>query len=177
MKTLLLIITVFIAISCSEGSREGNQIKKELKMIIGKKMDIPKEIIPFNLSDSITLANCMESKYKIIYFVDSMECTECHIRYLYNLKKFFKEVDQKQSPVIVIFNTNDAFDIKMYTEKYELNFPYFLDPDKKFKSLNKELPKSEAINTFLTRNDTVILAGNPVYNVKLKELFIAQTQK
>lgn len=87
-----------------------------------------------------------------------MACTECHIKYLDKLKGFFREVDQKRSPVLVLFNTNDAF-------------------DKKFKSLNKKLPKSEVINTFLTRNDTVILAGNPVYNPKLKELFIAQSKK
>lgn len=65
MKTLLILIFVFLILSCLEGNVADNQIKKELKMIIGKRMDIPKEIIPFNLPYSITFAHCLKSKYKL----------------------------------------------------------------------------------------------------------------
>lgn len=38
MKTLLTIILGFWAISCTEGNVTGSQVKKDLKMMIGRKL-------------------------------------------------------------------------------------------------------------------------------------------
>lgn len=57
-------------------------------------------------------------------------------------------------------------------ELYKLNFPYFLDIDGKFRELNPALPEQKYFHTFLTVNDTVKVAGIPISNHSLRELYI-----
>lgn len=168
-KQMILLIGCISFLSCNMQP----DVNSGLKKLIGREMKLPPDIVGFNLADSVSMDTYLNSPYKIIYYIDSMGCTECHIESLYRWKKFFQETDQKKSPIVILFETNDIFDIQMFMEKFELHFPFFLDANKKFKAMNRNiLPDHALLSTFLTRNDTIILAGNPIDNFKLRELFI-----
>lgn len=127
--SIVISIILFTLSGCY--NNEEKELIKFLKEVLGTRMDVPRDIIPFALSNSVTFQNSLESKYKIIHFIDSMECSECYIKSLYKWEVFFNQENSRIAPIFLIFNTDNVFDIKMFMEKYELNFPYFLDINKR----------------------------------------------
>lgn len=153
---VLFLLTLFY--SCRSGEQENNS-EKSLRKMIGKKIEIPRDITPYDLSDSIGFQNYISSKYKVVYYIDSTECNECCVSYMSLYKTLFEKSNTVSSPVLIIINTNDLFDIQIFMKKYDMKFPYFLDKNNSFKNGNKHL-KSGAFNILLTRNDTIIFAGS-----------------
>ncbi len=81
------------------------------------------------------------------------------------------------SDVIIVIETKNISEIKNMIRKIGLTILYFIDFKQNFKNHNKCLPQSEVLRTFLTRNDTVILAGNILKNRNLEELYYNQIHK
>jgi hypothetical protein len=165
---------LLLLISCKSGGQEENP-EKSLKKVIGKRIEMPVDITPFDLSDSISYEDYFRSKYKVIYFVDSTECNECCVRYMSLFKKFLEQSNRISSPLLIIFNTNDLFDIQIFMRKYDMKFPYFLDKNSSLKNKNKYL-KDGSFNIFLSRNDTIIFAGSE-YNEDFCNAFLEQIGK
>lgn len=176
MKGFILLYLSILFISCS------NNGKKEIEIVLNKfiesKVVISElQLIPFQLSDTISFANYIGSKYKIITYVDSISCGECSINFLLKWPELFKDFNTKKTPVLVIFNTSDFRQVQDVMRLYKLDFPYFLDIDGRFQELNPTLPKQKYFHTFLTVNDTVKVAGIPINNLSLRELYINEIYK
>ena len=93
------------------------------------------------------------------------------MKFMVPWKEIFNRYSSRQDvSVYIIFNTADIFDLKIYKEKYNLNYTFFLDPDSLFIKSNKMLVfDNPDMNTILTRNDTLLLYGN-IENITMKEL-------
>jgi hypothetical protein len=179
LLSFLCIILIPIFLSCNSKKNDKKEyIEKELILFLDSKISIEDVgLIPINLADSIMMKDYLSSKYKIYSFVDSMNCSSCQIVRLRKWKDLFKNLNPKLSPIIIIFNTQDVLNVKKYMELYGLDFPYFLDFENKFKQVNKQIPKKGAFRTFLTRNDTVIVVGNPINNKKIEKLYRTEISK
>ena len=167
----IMLIPLFL--SCNSKKKEMKEyIEKELILFLYSKISIEEVgLIPVNLTDSIMMKDYLSSKYKIYSFVDSMDCSSCQIVRLRKWKDLFKDLNSKLSPIIIIFNTQDVLNVKKYMDLYGLDFPYFLDFENKFKKVNKQIPQKGIFRTFLTRNDSIIVVGNPINNKKIEKLY------
>lgn len=83
----------------------------------------------------------------------------------------YKRLDYNGIPIIIIIHTNNITELKSSMRRYEFSFPYFIDFKNSFMNVNFKLPQKELLRTFLTRNDTVILVGNPLKNKEIDKLY------
>lgn len=114
------------------------------------------------------------NKYKIVVYVDSVGCTSCKLRLL-AWKGFMDQIDSLSS------NTVQFLYFIYPKNKMELsynlmvdNFRYPVCFDEK-DSLNKlnHFPGEMMFHTFLLdRANKVLAVGNPVYNQKIKKLYL-----
>jgi len=90
--------------------------------------------------------------------------------------EFFNKAIKKSASLLLILNTKDYFDIKIFMNKYQIKHPCFLDFNGSFKKSNKYF-KSGIYDVLLLRNDTIIFAGKSKYDDKFYSLFLDQIGK
>lgn len=73
---------------------------------------------------------------------------------------------------ILIFHVNDMKEATYMLDRYEFNYPICIDTLDIFNKVN-HLLSIPSFQTFLLDKDNKIVAiGNPVYNPKIKELYM-----
>jgi hypothetical protein len=172
--TLLLIIIFQIIINGCNSER--NEIEQNLGKIIGSQLTIPVKLIPQNFEMSEFSKDYVKSKLKIIVYVDSSSCTECRIRGLLHWQNFVDSLQNETLKMLFIFNSQDLIYIKKTLAIYDFKFPYFVDFENEFKK-NNFLPENPFYHTFLVHENHVLIAGNPLFNTKLTDLYLKQIDK
>lgn len=90
LHRLFLYFIVLILFSCVNDSSQ--EIKNILKTFLGTHISLSNiDLIPFQLSDSISVKEYIENKYKIITYVDSVNCSECKVNLLRRWPEIFRE--------------------------------------------------------------------------------------
>ena len=165
---VLLIIFLFYCFNLAGCRQPNRQIEERLKEFIGTEVIIPESLFLFN--DRYNLIN-RGAKYKIISYIDSLDCTSCYLnqsaKMWSNLLNIFKN---DSFSLFIILHTQDIEGIQSIFESSELDLPFFVDFYGEFKNSN-QIPPETILHTFLLRNDTVILVGAPSDNSKLLELY------
>ncbi|MEG0517972.1 MAG: hypothetical protein RR555_03755 [Bacteroidales bacterium] len=170
IKNGLIILILYLLCSCTS-TNVSTDVRTTLADFIGTKIATDSIVlIPINKIDSVCISSYLASKYKLYVYIDSINCTACKINKMREWSTLFKLFNAQQASVIVIFNSDNVQGISSTMELYELDFTYFLDIEHEFKKVNK-IPNIEILQTFLTRNDTVIAAGTPLNNDKIINLY------
>ena len=64
-------------------------------------------------------------------------------------------------------------DTEFQLELRGVTIPYFIDPTGSLKRINRNFPQSESLKIFLTKDNKVLIAGSPVGNPKMAELYLS----
>ena len=81
-------------------------------------------------------------------------------------------ITQKTVPLIFIFQTQRKNDLIHFLKRVEFEYPVCIDTNSSFEHLN-HFPKDERFQTFLLdKEHRVIAIGNPIYNPRIKELYL-----
>lgn len=162
-------IIIFSIISIFGSCNRENNIKKELELLQSKPIE-------FCIDSLVTLSDNKVSKiinrnYMFLTFLDSSECTACHIRHMYSwdyLCDMYPTI-----PFIFIFETKDE-DIQLLLSEKPIdtsNIFLYCDTTGYFKRHNDHIPQNRLLHTFLLGTDSkVILSGNPTTNPNIKKL-------
>ncbi|QIU96202.1 DUF1573 domain-containing protein [Bacteroides faecium] len=172
MKYIVFCILLFMSISCIDSKQK--KIVDLIREWESKEIVFPINPI-FTIGGKDTVNFQVErNKYKIVVYVDSVGCTSCKLRLL-AWKGFMAQIDSLSS------NTVQFLYFIYPKNKMELsynlmvdNFRYPVCFDEK-DSLNKlnHFPGEMMFHTFLLdRANKVLAVGNPVYNQKIKKLYL-----
>lgn len=175
-KIYILILLSLSLASCKESKKES--ISLLVKEWIGKEITYP-DNMTFTLWGKDTVDNFMASTpYTIVTYADSVGCISCKLQ-LVNWMAYIKELNRlapDRVKVHFIFHPNEARDIIGLLKRDEFNYPVCIDLDDSFNKLNR-LPSVMAFQTVLIdSNNKVVAMGNPVYNPKIKELYMGMIQ-
>ncbi|MHC1780613.1 MAG: hypothetical protein AB9922_10305 [Bacteroidales bacterium] len=174
----IISICSFLFYCCNHEREQERIIRKELSNFLGLEINHDKlELLPINNDENQNIETLFRKKYKIYQFIDEISCTECKINSLKLWSDMINKFSTINSDVIIVIETKNISEIKNMIRKMGLTILYFIDFKQNFKNHNKCLPQSEVLRTFLTRNDTVILAGNILKNRNLEELYYNQIHK
>ena len=162
----LLITNVFF--SCKQSSTAV-----ELKNFANTVVKIEKDsLIAVNIS-STRCDSLLSAEYKLVVYMDSLlMCSSCWTKYISYLEYVIYSNDLKIRP-IYIFDARADVDVNFELNMSGINLGYFIDYKDYLKRGNKNFPKSESLKTFLTKNDTVLVAGNPFENSKMTDLYLS----
>ena len=112
--------------------------------------------------------------YKIITYIDSIGCMSCKLG-LSQWQDFAVNVDSIFPNTVhfqFVFQPYKLNEIRLLLKRERFNHSVYIDKNNKFNKLNK-FPSNMNFQTFLLdRNNRVIAIGNPIYNPKVKELYL-----
>jgi hypothetical protein len=118
----------------------------------------------------------LSDRPKIVAYYNANGCTPCRMNDLYSWNDILKETSDEDSLInadfVFIFKSdpqNEEFRQNLISK--EFHYPVLCDDEGEFEE-NNVLPKNELYHVFLLdRDDKIILAGSPIYNPKLWELY------
>lgn len=163
MKKILLFSLIFVLYSC------GNyKIKREL-------LDFQKYEIVLPETEYIS------SDLKMVVFYDSLGCSICnyHNLFLWNdIVEYCKRNPTLLSVVFIIAPSKPNVKNLVNAVSQKNKYPVIIDSTNYFLSQNKHFPKDEMYHTFLLDgNNRVLIAGNPVFNEPLYQLYMSTIEQ
>lgn len=112
--------------------------------------------------------------YKVVTYIDSVGCTSCKLQ-LPRWKKLVEEVDSLTNgrvPFLFYFHPKDRKELRYLTRRDDFTYPVCFDERDELNRLN-QFPTDMTFQTFLLDKDNKVVAmGNPVHNLKVKELYL-----
>ena len=173
IRNVLVFLILLLSYSCKT---EETPLQKHLREWVGKDIVFTDSLFVFNNADTSYYANIVNSKCKLILYVDSTNCSDCKIKKFLYLTTLYEKSIRDNCPVVIIFNTRDIYGMEMAFERYYINTPFIIDWTGSFHRTNR-LPQEEQLRTFLVYNNKVVLAGDPLGNEKMQKLYKKQLMK
>ncbi|WP_455673165.1 DUF1573 domain-containing protein [Phocaeicola sp.] len=172
MKYLYLLIVLTVFSSCKES--EKDKIARLVKEWEGKEILFPaRSIFTIQGKDTVDFSFA-DADYKVVTYIDSVGCISCKLQ-LPRWKQFMHEVDSiidRSIPFAFYFHPKDMKELRYITRRDAFTYPACFDEIDEFNTLN-HFPGEMTFQTFLLDKDNKVMAiGNPVHNLKVKELYI-----
>ena len=171
-KIVTLIMCVWVLASCQE-SRE-KAMYRLVNEWNGKEIKFPsRSVFTIQGKDTVDF-DFGNADYKVITYIDSVGCTSCKLQ-LPRWKKLVEEVDSLTNgrvPFLFYFHPKDMKELRYLTRRDDFEYPVCLDEKDELNRLNR-FPSDMTFQTFLLDKDNKVVAmGNPVHNLKVKELYV-----
>ena len=115
-----------------------------------------------------------EADYKVLTYIDSVGCASCKLQ-LPRWKQWMHEVDSLtggQVPFLFYFHPKDMKELRYLTRRDGFSYPVCFDEKDELNRMNR-FPSDMTFQTFLLdRDNKVVAIGNPVHNLKVKDLYL-----
>lgn len=183
-NSLYILISILFLYSC-EGSKKTKtetQFKSIIDNVIGKELFLPDNMTiykPFNnyTYDSLEV---ISSKLKITTFINA-SCGSC-ISEINRWESFSKELAKFNVPVLLIFESNDQFELLHYLCETgtvaNSSFPFFMDIKNEYLINNSFMKTTNSMRTVLVDDkNKILLIGNPIKSDKIKDMYIKEIVK
>ena len=171
-KILVLFAITFLTFSCNNSPK--NKVKEEILQWKNKEIVFPKDmaLAPFATD---TLHQYKGHPYKVLMYVDSIGCTPCKLR-LEAWRLFIEEMDKKypnQVGYLFYFANKKLTEVEELLHSEEVNIPAVVDEGNMLNELNQFSANPNLHCFLLDKNNRVKVIGNPIYNQKIKELYLS----
>lgn len=169
-----------LCVLCLASCRNGKDNKAEITRLVaewqGKEILFPPNPV-FTLYGKDTVDwEVPQTDFKILVYVDSIGCTSCKLQ-LPKWGKWIKEMDSiapGRVSFLVFFQSKDIKEIRYILRRDKFNFPVCVDIEDELDRKN-HFPSNGNFQTFLLdRTNKVVVIGNPIHNIAIKELYIKQ---
>lgn len=139
-----------------------------------KEILFPLDIKLSTVKDGETKFTFPVSNYKVLIYVDSMGCISCKLK-MDKWLEFMSQINSVSSdtvPFLFFFHPRSEQEIRALLKVHKIDFPFCIDMNDKMNKLNN-FPDDLTLQTFLLdKNNRVKIVGNPIYNLKLKKLYL-----
>lgn len=170
MRTLAAIITALCLCACSPGgSRPQQQV---LAGLIGSEITLPAGL-RYEIQDTALGIDLADADYTIVAYLDSAGCTACRMKlpaWTETLGEL-KAIDGVEVNFVMILNSSKENALTFTIARDNFRHPVCFDPSGLFAKANS-LPQGNDYHTLLLDpNGTVLAAGNPATNPKIRALY------
>jgi hypothetical protein len=170
MKIQYLLWAFALLCFCSCRNPAQKHYKELLQEWVGKKVYFPDNLV-FTVEGKDTVDFSIAGNYKILVYADSSGCISCKLR-LNDWKTWMQSKRMDSVCFLFIFSPEKRKDIINALEITDFVYPVCIDEEQRLNGLN-HFPAEFGGQTFLLDKDNRVLAvGNPVYNSKVKELYL-----
>lgn len=167
-----VILYVFFLLSC--GRSNVDSADELVRRWNGKEIFFQEKVVFTKLGVDTVVYNVSQYKYRIVTYVDSIGCVSCKLQ-LGKWKKIIAEFDTVTNysvPVLFFVHPKKKKEMSLILKRDNFDHPICLDLSDSFNDLNK-FPSGVMFQTFLLdKNNKVVAIGNPVHNLKVKELYL-----
>lgn len=175
MKSLLYLLSIlFLLTSCKENKKE--EIARLVQEWQGKEIVFPKNITFTRFVTDTVDYQIPQSDYKVLIYVDSIGCTSCKLQ-LPKWKELIVYTDSVTGgsiPFLFFFQSKDDKELRYILKQDNFDRPVCIDRDSELDKLN-HFPQNITFQTFLLDKDNrVVVIGNPIHNLAVKDLYLKQ---
>ena len=171
IKYCVLLFLALSFVSCNNSKQE--KLISLLKEWEQREVLFPDNPI-FTIQGRDTFNFFLEENFKIVSYMDSAGCTFCKLR-LRGWNQFISYLDtcsHSRIPIFFFFHPKDKAQIEDILMHENFKYPVCIDVNDSFNKLN-HFPSDIAFQTFLLdKSNRIVAIGNPVYNPKVKELYL-----
>ncbi|WP_293667035.1 DUF1573 domain-containing protein [uncultured Parabacteroides sp.] len=175
MKPLLYILSIlFLLTSCKENKKE--EVARLVQEWQGKEIVFPQNITFTRYAIDTVDYLIPQSDYKVLIYVDSMGCTSCKLQppKWKELIAYTDSVTGSSIPFLFFFQSKDDKELRYILKRDNFNRPICLDRNNELDKLNR-FPQNITFQTFLLDKDNrVVVIGNPIHNLAVKDLYLKQ---
>lgn len=174
---LLFIVELLFCSACTHKNERKKKLEAELRQFKENVIILPDNMLAKNCDKSMLPdTTLLRRSLKMVVYINRYGCTDCKLRALLPIYMFSREYKNlKNFGVIIILNTPNIEATEQILAEMRFRQTVFYDLDSSFERHNPHLPKNEQFHTFLLdEKNKVILVGNPVYNVAIKDLYLQQ---
>ncbi|WP_300761231.1 DUF1573 domain-containing protein [uncultured Parabacteroides sp.] len=175
MKSLLYILSLFFLLTaCKENKKD--QFIQLVQEWQGKEITFPKDMIFTKFVTDTINYKIPQSDYKVLIYVDSVGCTSCKLQ-LSKWKELIEYTDSITNgsiPYLFFFQSKDDKELHYLLKQDNFDHPVCIDHTNQLDNINK-FPKDLTFQTFLlNKENKVVVIGNPVHNLAVKNLYLKQ---
>lgn len=175
MKSLLYLLSIlFLLTSCKENKKE--EVARLVQEWQGKEIVFPKNITFTRFVTDTVDYQIPQSDYKVLIYVDSIGCTSCKLQ-LPKWKELIVYTDSVTGgsiPFLFFFQSKDDKELRYILKQDNFDRPVCIDRDSELDKLN-HFPQNITFQTFLLDKDNkVVVIGNPIHNLAVKDLYLKQ---
>lgn len=171
-KIVVSFVAFFLLLSCVKSRVEG--VDELVKRWNGKEILFPDKIVFTKFGIDTIDYTMQQSQYRIVSYIDSAGCVGCKLQ-LFKWKKLIAELDSMTNhsvPVLFFAHPKSGKEMSFILKRDNFDHPICLDSGDSFNKLNK-FPSGVMFQTFLLDKDNKVMAmGNPIHNLKIKELYL-----
>ncbi|WP_291527977.1 DUF1573 domain-containing protein [Bacteroides sp. UBA939] len=176
-KILVFLILIFaVFIFCFDRLNKDNITVAFVNEWIGREIKMPNNY-QCNLlgTDTANVSTILlDSEYKILLYVDSAGCMGCKLqlpRWDMMIKEF-EYMSLNKPAFLLFFHQKNEKELSLLLKRENFNYPVFIDTKGEMGQLNNFPPQPDFQCFLLDRNNKVLLVGNPVKNIMIKELYV-----
>ena len=175
MKSLLYLLSIlFLLTSCKENKKE--EVARLVQEWQGKEIVFPKNITFTQFVTDTVDYQIPQSDYKVLIYVDSTGCTSCKLQ-LPKWKELIAYTDSvtgNNIPFLFFFQSKDDKELRYILKRDNFNRPVCIDRNNELDKLY-HFPQNISFQTFLLDKDNrVVVIGNPILNLAVKDLYLKQ---
>ena len=172
------IMTLFLGLlllSCKDNSKK-ERITTLVKEWQGKQIKFPKDLTFTKYVTDTTDFQIPTKGHKVLIYVDSLGCTSCKLQ-LAKWKEFIAYTDSATGgnvPFLFFIHSKNVDETRHLLKIDEFDYPVCIDDTDQLNKLNT-FPSNSIFQTFLLDADNkVVVLGNPIHNLSVKELYIKE---
>ena len=172
------IMTLFLGLlllSCKDNSQK-EKITALVKEWQGKQIKFPKDPTFTKYVTDTTDFQIPTKGHKVLIYVDSLGCTSCKLQ-LAKWNEFIAYTDSATGgnvPFLFFIHSKNVDETKYLLKIDEFDYPICIDDTDQLNKLNT-FPSNSIFQTFLLDADNkVVVLGNPIHNLSVKELYIKE---
>lgn len=172
---LMLVLVVFILCFIGQKNRD-NPTVSIINEWIGREIKMPNNY-QCNLLGADTAIKVgdklLKSEYKILLYVDSAGCMTCKL-HLSEWNKLIREVEKLsfKTTFLLFFHQKNKKELSLLLKRENFNYPVFIDMSDEINKLNNFSAQTKFQCFLLDKNNNVLLVGNPVKNLKIRDLYL-----
>lgn len=155
--------------------RQENGDERDLERMMDSEIILPTDVVRVFEGEVDEIDEDVRRKPKLLVFVDSTDCGECHISKFFRFESIKKEADSLGTYETMLLLSPKRKDLQRLIEKAKLlymPFPVYIDMKNEFLGLNPSVPSESIYHTmYVGLGGKIKMVGDPSSSEKIKEVF------
>jgi hypothetical protein len=167
-RLVCLLLLAVALVFCNGG------LNRDLAAFMGQRVSLPAGLPAYLNGKETPPSEQRRDEIKFVVWYDSSGCSSCRLKELWQWEEYatYSRDAGIDFRVVLSPNRENILSAKMAIGSQKPPFFVYTDNDGKMYELDPKMPDNVALHVFLLNKDErVVLAGNPLYNPKLWELY------
>lgn len=168
----LFLLPLLLCVAACNGEKKS--VQQTLERIMESEVSLPAEIEEICGGEGYMLPDSVRTAEKLLYFVDSLQCSTCQISKFVRFGEIMRKADSTgrfELMFLVSPKKGEKEFIRDYIKSIEMPFPICVDLDNAFRRINPAIPDDVRFHClYLDAEGRPLLAGDPTVSENISAL-------